>query len=79
MIDAKGLSHSLLELSNQGPIRDMARVQGGLDGSENGLGILHCGSGKGKGGTENGPAAENRRLAAHLERGFDKGDSSRSE
>ena len=79
MIDTKGLSHSLLELSNQGPIRDTARVQGGLDRSENRLGILHCGSGKGKGGTENGLAAEDRRLTAHLERDFDKGDSSRSE
>ena len=79
MIDTKGLSHPLLELANQGPIRDKARVQGRLDGSEDRPGILHSGSGKGKGRPENGLAAEDRRLAAHLERGFDKGDSSRSE
>ena len=79
MIDTKGLSHSLLELSNQGPIRDKARVQGGLDRLEDRPGILHRGSGKGKGRTEHWLAAENRRLAAHLENGFDKKDSSRSE
>ena len=79
MIDTKGLSHPLLELANQGPIRDKARVQGALDRSEDRLGILHRGSGKGKGRTENWLAAENRRLAAHLERGFSKEDSSRSE
>ncbi len=79
MIDTKGFSHPLLELANQGSIRDTARVQGGLDRPEDRPGILQSGSGKSKGRTENGLAAEDRRLAAHLERGFAKEDSSRSE